>query len=53
MAEIELSVLARQCFTRRISAKVTLEREVKVWQDQRNAKIVMVDWRFATSDAQI
>jgi hypothetical protein len=53
MAEIELGVLIRQCLTRRISDKVTLEREVKAWQDDRNAKVVTVDWRFKTADARI
>lgn len=53
MAEIELGVLIRQCLTRRISDKVTLEKEVKAWQDDRNAKVVMVDWRFKTADARI
>lgn len=53
MAEIELGVLIRQCLTRRISDKVTLEKEVKAWQDNRNAKVVMVDWRFKTADARI
>jgi hypothetical protein len=53
MAEIELGVLIRQCLTRRISDKVMLEREVKAWQDDRNAKVVIVDWRFKTADARI
>jgi hypothetical protein len=53
MAEIELGVLIRQCLTRRISDKVALEREVKAWQDDRNAKVVTVDWRFKTADARI
>ena len=53
MAEIELGVLIRQCLSRRISDKVTLEREVRAWQNDRNAKIVTVDWRFKTADARI
>jgi transposase len=53
MAEIELGVLIRQCLTRRIPDKATLEREVKAWQDDRNAKVVKVDWRFTTADARI
>jgi len=53
MAEIELGVLIRQCLNRRIAEKVTLESEVKAWQDDRNAKVVKVDWRFTTADARI
>ena len=34
MAEIELSVLSRQCLSRRIPD--TLKREVQAWQDRRN-----------------
>jgi hypothetical protein len=53
MAEIELGILIRQCLTRRIADKATLEREVKAWQKDRNAKVVKVDWRFTTADARI
>ena len=53
MAEIELGVLIRQCLNRRIAEKVTLVSEVKAWQDDRNAKVVKVDWRFTTADARI
>jgi len=53
MAEIEPSVLTRQCLNLRISDMTALEREVKVWQDERNAKNVKVDWQFTTSDARI
>ncbi len=52
MAEIELGVLIRQCLSRRISNKTTLENEVKAWQMDRNAKVVKVDWRFTTTDAR-
>lgn len=53
MAEIELGVLTRQCLNRRIPDKATLEREVNAWQNDRNAKVVKVDWRFTTADARI
>jgi hypothetical protein len=53
MAEIELGVLIRQCLSRRIADKSTLEKEVRAWQKDRNAKIVKVDWRFTTADARI
>uniref|UniRef100_A0A7C4PJR3 IS630 family transposase n=1 Tax=Anaerolinea thermolimosa TaxID=229919 RepID=A0A7C4PJR3_9CHLR len=44
MAEIELSALVRQCLDRRIPDKEALIREVKAWQDQRNAEVVRVHW---------
>jgi hypothetical protein len=53
MAEIELGVLIRQCLTRRIASKATLEIEVDAWQNDRNAKVVKVNWRFTTADARI
>lgn len=53
MAEIELGVLVRQCLSRRIADKVTLEREVTAWQNERNLKNVRVDWQFTTADARI
>ena len=53
MAEIELSVLARQCLDRRIPDFETLEQEVSAWQDQRNEEETWIDWRFTTEDARI
>jgi hypothetical protein len=53
MAEIELSVLARQCLDRRIPDQETLQREVAAWEDTRNARGVVADWRFTTTDARI
>ncbi len=53
MAEIELSVLARQCLGRRLPDRETLAREVAAWEAARNASSTAVDWRFTTSDARI
>jgi DDE superfamily endonuclease len=53
MAEIELSVLARQCLDRRIGTREELEREVAVWEAERNERGVEVKWRFTTADARI
>ena len=53
MAEIELSVLVRQCLDRRIPDKQTLIREVMAWVMQRNAEVVKVHWQFTTADARI
>lgn len=53
MAEIELSVLSRQCLDRRIRDQELLASEVKAWQDERNNQVVKVQWRFTTADARI
>ena len=53
MAEIELSVLSRQCINRRIPDEQTLRHEVLAWVDERNSQVVKVDWRFSTADARI
>jgi hypothetical protein len=53
MAEIELSVLARQCLARRIETREELEREVAAWEEERNERGVEVRWRFTTADARI
>jgi hypothetical protein len=53
MAEIELSVLNRQCLARRISDKETLSAEVSAWEISRNDVKVQIDWQFRTGDARI
>jgi len=53
MAEIELSVLGRQCLSRRIPDQQTLQREIAAWEKNRNTKEATIDWRFTTEDARI
>lgn len=53
MAEIELSVLTRQCLQRRIPDNTMLTDEVAAWEQQRNGSQASVDWRFTTDDARI
>jgi transposase len=53
MAEIELSVLARQCLNRRIPDQETLKSEVAAWEADRNAASAKMEWRFSTADARI
>ena len=53
IAEIELSVLSRQCLDRRVPDFATLQAEVAAWQDRRNAAGGAVDWRFTTADARV
>jgi hypothetical protein len=42
-AEVELSILTRQCLSRRIPDQPTLEREVAAWHAERNARPSSVD----------
>ena len=53
MAEIELSVLHRQCLNARIPDKHTLTQQITAWQNRRNASASSVNWRFTTADARI
>ena len=53
MAEIELSVLARQCLAERMDTKAHLQGQIAAWQTRRNASGVTIDWRFTTEDARI
>ena len=52
IAEIELSVLSRQCLARRIASPMFLKKEVSAWQRQRNRTCVTVDWQFTTKNAR-
>lgn len=53
MAEIELSVLGRQCLSRRIPDQQSLRNEVAAWEKSRNDKEATIDWRFTTEEARI
>jgi hypothetical protein len=53
MAEIELSVLSRQCLNGRIESREEMQQQVWAWKDERNEREVKVQWRFTTADARI
>jgi hypothetical protein len=53
MAEIELSVLSRQCLDRHIASSNMLFEEMSAWEVDRNTSGATVDWRFTTDDACI
>ena len=53
MAEIELSVLTRECLSRRIADQETLKQEIQAWQTRRNEQRASISWRFTTDDARI
>jgi DDE superfamily endonuclease len=52
MAEIELSVLQRQCLDRRIPDEATLKQEIEAWEERRNTAQATIDWRFSITDAR-
>jgi len=53
MAEIELSILARQCLSDRFPTMEVLQAQVAAWQRERNQAGVIINWRFTTADARI
>jgi len=53
MAEIEFSVLSRQCLNQRIGDAETLRNETRAWTQQRNTASKNLDWQFTTADARI
>ncbi len=53
MAEIERSVLSRQCLDRRIPDQDALRRETAAWEERRNTAQATIEWRFTTADARV
>src|SRR5947208_17026669 len=53
VAEIELSVLGRQCLDRRLGRAADMRAEVAAWCAERNATQTRVHWRLTTADARI
>lgn len=52
MAEIELSVVGRQCLAQRLSSPERVQAVLTPWEHARNAHQVTVQWRFTTADAR-
>lgn len=52
LAELELSVLARQCLAGRIPDVATLEQQVTAWAAARNATGVRIAWTFSVDQAR-
>ena len=51
-AEIEFSLLSRQCLDRRIPDRETLVNEVAAWERDRNADKAKIKWMFKVEDAR-
>lgn len=52
MAEIELSILSRQCLGRRIPSEFTLNMELLAWEKRSNAMGRKINWSFTVDDAR-
>jgi hypothetical protein len=53
MAEMEFSVLGRQCLDRRIATADDLAREAAAWERRRNEAHTKIDWSFRVADARV
>lgn len=53
MAEIELSILARQALSERLKSLEVVEQQVQAWKRQRDQAQMTINWRFTTADARI
>ena len=52
MAELELSILQRQCLDRRIPDEPTLKQELSAWEERRNEQKATIDWQFSLENAR-
>lgn len=51
IAEMQISVLSRQCLDQRIPSLAQLRRILSAWQDAR--KVTTVSWQFTTENARV
>jgi hypothetical protein len=52
MAELEFSVLTRQCLAGRVGTRAELAARVAAWVADRNALAVTATWRYTIADAR-
>lgn len=52
MAEIELSILSKQCLSQRIPSEWILTTEIITWEEARNEKKAKIRWNFTVDDAR-
>lgn len=53
MAEIELSILSRQCMNDYFESIVQLGDAIVAWEKSRNEEKAGINWQFTTDDARI
>ena len=51
MAEMEISIMDRQCTGGRIESKEKLKADLKAWSKQRNKNKNTIEWKFTRQDA--
>ena len=51
MAEIEISIMSRQCLNRRIGTREFLRTELRAWERKRNKDKMKITWKFTRQDA--
>ena len=52
MAEIEISILSRQCLDRYIGDVEMLKSEITAWEQSRNARKTPIIWSFTSEKAR-
>lgn len=52
MAEVEISILSRQCLHRRIPTETILKHDTACWEQRRNSQQATIHWRFTKEDAR-
>lgn len=52
MAEIEISVLARQCLSRRVPTLEEVQQQATTWARERNRQRATINWTFKKADAR-
>ncbi|MEZ6052579.1 MAG: hypothetical protein R3C02_14525 [Planctomycetaceae bacterium] len=53
MAEIELSILSRQCLSQRFASADEMDAAIRTWETTRNATRAGTNWQFTTPNARI
>lgn len=53
MAELEWSVLQRQCLGQRLPTKDAADHAIGLWMTERNARAIRVNWQFSTTTARM
>jgi DDE superfamily endonuclease len=52
MAEIEISIFARGCLSRRVASMQDLRQRIAILETERNAQRRTITWRFTSNDAR-
>jgi hypothetical protein len=52
MAEIEISIFARGCLSRRVASMQVLRERIAILEAERNAHRCTISWRFTSNDAR-